>query len=134
MVTERKSRLKDELIHEHGIIGYLKSKINDFEEKKLNANHLNFNGDDKMKKTNFYCPYCGKQDVYEDTSVDDYYNGTSSYCASCKKKFPTPFDDSLSDEDRKRIDVARKNPMPTEASFSRIKAPMHASPSTGWRF
>jgi hypothetical protein len=36
--------------------------------------------------TDYYCPYCGKQDVWQEVGGDDYYTGTTNRCFACEEK------------------------------------------------
>jgi len=43
-----------------------------------------------VEKTEYYCPECGKQEVYEALGEGDYYEGTGLYCNSCNNAFTMP--------------------------------------------
>lgn len=37
-----------------------------------------------LVKTDYFCPHCGKQDMWQDAKGgEDYYLGASTYCESC---------------------------------------------------
>jgi len=37
----------------------------------------------EYKKSDLYCPFCGKQEVWEDQGCGDYYHGVDYNCSSC---------------------------------------------------
>jgi predicted RNA-binding Zn-ribbon protein involved in translation (DUF1610 family) len=37
----------------------------------------------EFKKCNYYCPVCGKQEVWNRQDGGDYYMGESYYCTNC---------------------------------------------------
>ena len=37
----------------------------------------------KYYKTEWYCPNCGKQEVWDESGEGDFYAGTTSYCTEC---------------------------------------------------
>lgn len=42
------------------------------------------------RKTNLHCPACGKQRVWKDRDLEDYYIGAKHVCANCKHSFYLP--------------------------------------------
>lgn len=40
--------------------------------------------------TNYYCPNCGKKEVWTDNGVGDYYEGPTFLCISCENAFTLP--------------------------------------------
>lgn len=42
-----------------------------------------------VEHTEYFCPNCGKQDVYVDSDDSgDYYAGTPHYCMACHSRLP----------------------------------------------
>ena len=41
-------------------------------------------------KTEYYCPHCGKQEVWDEDSGGDHYVGTRLTCVSCAAGFRMP--------------------------------------------
>lgn len=41
-------------------------------------------------KTDWYCPACGKQAMWEERDSDDYYAGTNYECSECGGSFDHP--------------------------------------------
>lgn len=46
--------------------------------------------DYEVEITAYFCPNCGKKNVYEDQSEGDYYEGSSLFCKSCNFTFTMP--------------------------------------------
>ncbi len=42
-------------------------------------------------KSEFFCPNCGKKEVWEEQGAGDYYVGVNFTCISCKHEFNLPF-------------------------------------------
>lgn len=42
------------------------------------------------KKSEYFCPVCGKQSVYEEQGDGDYYVGVDYICSSCSTVFNMP--------------------------------------------
>lgn len=40
--------------------------------------------------TKYYCPSCGKKEVWTDNGAGDYYEGTTFLCTSCETAFTMP--------------------------------------------
>lgn len=40
-----------------------------------------------MLKTDLFCPYCGKQEVWDEEDEGDYYVGTEKICIACEGSF-----------------------------------------------
>lgn len=38
---------------------------------------------ENYEKTDWFCPHCGKQEMWDSTGSGDYYTGTTSYCTAC---------------------------------------------------
>lgn len=47
-------------------------------------------GRSELDKTKYYCPDCGKLNIYEEQGDGDYYHGTCLYCLSCNFVFVMP--------------------------------------------
>ena len=45
---------------------------------------------DEIEKTDYFCPNCGVQNVYEEMNDGDYYMGATLYCLSCHHDFCMP--------------------------------------------
>lgn len=43
-----------------------------------------------LKSTEYYCPNCGKQEIFEELGDGDYYQGPSLYCHKCNFMFAMP--------------------------------------------
>jgi transposase-like protein len=41
--------------------------------------------------TDYFCPRCGKQDVWVEDSPGDYYTGPSHLCKACGADFSLPY-------------------------------------------
>jgi transcription elongation factor Elf1 len=54
---------------------------------KINKNNYHF---EEVEKLNLYCPNCGEQEVYSETSEGDYYEGETHYCKNCTYSFTMP--------------------------------------------
>lgn len=46
--------------------------------------------DETWEPCAFYCPSCGKRDVWEEAGAGDYYVGTDYICRSCWGTFNLP--------------------------------------------
>ncbi len=67
--------------------------------------------DENWGKTDYYCPYCGKQEVFEEAGAGDYYLGTQALCIACEKTsyLENGGRQASSDSaDRQRVDQIRK--------------------------
>jgi len=40
--------------------------------------------------TNYYCPNCGKKEVWTDNGPGDYYEGPTFLCTNCQNAFTLP--------------------------------------------
>lgn len=58
---------------------YIKHKKIDLFDKEL-----------VYKKSNYYCPLCGKQEVWEDQGEGDFYEGVDYACTNCYASFTLP--------------------------------------------
>lgn len=45
---------------------------------------------DEFEKSRYFCPNCGKQEVWEEQGAGDYYVGVTYICAACGAKFDLP--------------------------------------------
>lgn len=46
--------------------------------------------DETWERTDYFCPSCGKQPVWEEAGPGDYYMGTQLLCVICKASFYLP--------------------------------------------
>jgi predicted RNA-binding Zn-ribbon protein involved in translation (DUF1610 family) len=44
----------------------------------------------EFKKTDYFCPNCGKQSIWEEQGGGDYYVGVDYECCSCESVFNMP--------------------------------------------
>ena len=63
-----------------------RTKVGPF-EVKYEAGH---SYDETWEATDYYCPACGKQEVWHETSGEDYYVGETHLCLSCEAHFYLP--------------------------------------------
>lgn len=62
-------------------------------------------------KTACFCPHCGKQEVWRETSPGDYYVGPRNLCVACSHGFyiPEPPNDQTKDEQGQQRILALKS-------------------------
>jgi predicted RNA-binding Zn-ribbon protein involved in translation (DUF1610 family) len=54
------------------------------------SNKYNTNRKEAWVKKSYYCPACGKNEVFEKEDSDDYYEGAAYICVSCGVEFTMP--------------------------------------------
>ena len=61
------------------------------------------------EKTEYFCPECGKRNVWHDTSGGDYYVGEEHLCVECESSFHLPIMafQSKNKQDKQRLEAIR---------------------------
>jgi hypothetical protein len=62
--------------------------------------------DESWEKAPWFCPHCGKQDVFSALGDGDYYVGVQLLCLSCNHGFYLPdntFDESRDEQGKQRL-------------------------------
>lgn len=70
---------------------------------------------EQWEKTDFYCPRCGKQEVWFINDGGDYYVGEQHICTACKATFhlPSGVGDATGEQDEQRLKHLTSNPNST---------------------
>jgi transposase-like protein len=63
------------------------------QEERAMRVYNRWNGDESgatVISTDYYCPNCGKQNVFVEEGEGDYYTGPTHYCNTCDYSFSIP--------------------------------------------
>lgn len=52
----------------------------------------------RWEKSDYHCPWCGKEDVWEEHYKDDYYTDPTYLCLDCHKNFTMQEQNALDTE------------------------------------
>lgn len=61
----------------------------------------------EVDKTNYFCPSCGKKNVWIEAGMGDYYCGPSHWCVVCGIEFSLPNLSQPSDQDKMIVEQIR---------------------------
>jgi hypothetical protein len=70
---------------------------------------------EKWELTQWYCPCCGKQFVYQEQGPGDYYVGSEMLCIICNGSFYMPSEPSKTEEkdlnylDKQRLETIKQH-------------------------